>query len=93
METIPSTTTGPGTGPCIDTLTLGTDITSSDSHPPLIQTEGHTYSLPALIYTATCMCGEDFMTKLDSMLANDITPTIKRAVQTVFQQLADAIKS
>lgn len=78
METNPSTNTGPCTGPCKETLTV-----TSDSHPHLIQTEGQTYSLPTLIYTA--MCDNDFMTKLVPMLANAITHTIERAVQTVFQ--------
>lgn len=91
METNPSTATGLGTGPGIETLTLGTEIPTSDSHPPLIQTEGQTYSLPTLIYTA--LCDKDFMTKLVPMLANAITPTIERAVQTVFQQMTDTIKS
>lgn len=93
METNPSTTTGPDTELCSETLTLETDIPTSDSHPPLIQTEGQTYSLPTLIYTA--MCDKDFMTKLVPMLANAITPTctIERAVQTVFQQLTDTRKS
>lgn len=83
METNPSTNTGPCTGPCKETLTVRTDTPTSDSHPHLIQTEGQTYSLPTLIYTA--MCDNDFMTKLVPMLANAITHTIERAVQTVFQ--------
>lgn len=33
------------------------------------------------------------MTNLFPLLANAITPTIERAVQTVFQQLTDTIKS
>lgn len=81
----PSTTTGPSTGPSIETLTPGTDIPASDSYPPLIQSEGQTYSLPTLIYTA--------MSRLVPMLANAITPTTERAVQTVLQQLTDTIKS
>lgn len=87
METNPSTNTGPCTGRSKETLTVRTDTPTSDSHPYLIQTEGQTYSLPTLIYTAMCtaMCDNDFMTKLVPMLANAITHTIERAVQTVFQ--------
>lgn len=39
------------------------------------------------------MCDKDFITKLVPMPANAITPTKQRAVQTVFQQLIDTLKS
>lgn len=84
----PSTITGHCTGSCIETPT---DIPKLDPHPPLIQSEGQTYSLPTLIYIA--MCDKGFMTTLVPMLASAITPSIERAVQTVFQQLTDTIKS
>lgn len=87
METNSSTISGPG----METHTLEIDIPPSDSHPPLIQTEGQTYSLHYLIYTA--MCDKDFMIKLVPMVANYSHLPQKRALQSVLQHLTDTKKS
>lgn len=79
----PPTTTN---GPCIEIPTSVKDIPTSDSYPPLIQSEGQ-----ALKYTY--MCDKELMTIIVPTLANAITPTIERAVQTVFQQPTDTIKT
>lgn len=79
----PPTTTN---GPCIEIPTSVKDIPTSDSYPPLIQSEGQ-----ALKYTY--MCDKELMTRIVPTLANAITPTIERAVQTVFQQPTDTIKT
>lgn len=73
-----------GSDPC-----SSTDF-SATQQPPLIETQGKTYSLPDLIFNA--IQNQNFMTQLVPVLANAIAPSIQAAIQSAFKDLTDTIQ-
>lgn len=80
----PSTSSSKCTAQSHDQILTDSNITAQ---LPLIQSEGHTYSLPDLIYTS--VYDNNFRNQLVPDLANAIAPSVEKYVQSVFKQLCN----